>query len=573
MRTSHGGRWTLLGAAALIAPLLQTTLAPAASAADEPPVTIRVAHLSQTGQVPPAVVAGGAAGDAYDVRDDGGAEVLGGVLTPLTARPADAWASFGLADLSGLAAGTYTVESDGATSVPFTVSDSADDDVVTSLLPVYDANADGTEPSSFHDPSHLNDASSPIANGPHKGKHIDVEGGWMDAGDMLKFTITIAYSTLMLDLAARNDPAVAPELRHTAGIGIRWLLKAHPANGIFVSQVGDVAADHDAPWRDPASDDSSPDPLLRNRPTYVLTGTTGGADVAAMAAAALATRASLTEPGATRTALVKAAKAWLAEAGQLHKPWHNCCYPGETFQDDIAVAKAALWRATGSASYATGAGSALKTATKNGARNWLVSADGFEMSGIASADLCGVLGAPAAPAAVKKIACPILRSGGYAWQSVVDGDTAFGRAGWNQWGSIRQNESSALVLELARRAGNTDVAPVLARATGWFLGVNPWGYRWETDVDGSVPGGITTPYHWTSELGHEPPSGAVPGGPTTLETINGNRCFDCPPLTLGTYDTAQQVYQEDPEDWVMNEIGISYNAPAVLHFALLAPQG
>ncbi|GAA3832460.1 hypothetical protein [Nocardioides panacisoli] len=34
--------------------------------------------------------------------------------------------------------------------------------------------------------------------------------------------------------------------------------------------------------------------------------------------------------------------------------------------------------------------------------------------------------------------------------------------------------------------------------------------------------------------------------------------------------TVSDTAAADPEDWVMNEVGINYNAPAVLHFALLS---
>jgi len=32
-----------------------------------------------------------------------------------------------------------------------------------------------------------------------------------------------------------------------------------------------------------------------------------------------------------------------------------------------------------------------------------------------------------------------------------------------------------------------------------------------------------------------------------------------------------ETYQDLAGDWVMNEVGINYSAPAVLHFALLSP--
>ncbi len=72
------------------------------------------------------------------------------------------------------------------------------------------SNSDGNEPSPIHGPSHLNDAT--IKGGPHDGKHVDLTGGWMDAGDMIKFAQNEAFSAAALEAAARLDPADAPEI-------------------------------------------------------------------------------------------------------------------------------------------------------------------------------------------------------------------------------------------------------------------------------------------------------------------------------------------------------------------------
>ncbi|HWJ83463.1 MAG TPA: glycoside hydrolase family 9 protein, partial [Nocardioides sp.] len=554
-------RWALLGAAALITSALQAGTTPPATAA--PPVTIRVPLVAEAGQVPPAVVAGGHAGDTYKVVRVGGARVLRGTLSPLKARKADAWASFGLADLSSLGAGTYVVKADGKTSRQFTVADAAYADVLASLLGIFDANADGDEPSTYHAPSHLNDATSTIRNGPHAGDTIDVAGGWMDAGDQLKFTTTIGYASVMLELAARNEPSMADELTSTSDVGIRWLVKAHPRAGVFASMVGEAEVDHNTGWRDPALDDESDDPGLAHRTTAVFTATSGGSDAAGTVAAALAYAAGRSA-GAERTSLLAQSTDWLAEAETLDAPWKNCCYPGETYQDDLALAEAALWRVTGEESYATQALADLQDVTGNGEYGWLITASGYEMAAIAAGELCGVLGAPAAPEAVSAPACDILDAGGRAAIDRVRRQTAFGRAGDNVWGSVRESEAGALTAVLADRAGLAGAGPAALRGLGWFLGVNPWGRRWEV----GVPGGTRNPHHWIRGLGTVgQPVGAVPGGPTTVAQYADSPWIDRHP---GRYDTKLQYYADDVDDYIANEIGLQYNAPAVLHFALIS---
>lgn len=551
----------------LVVGLVVALLPPAPSYA-APPLTIRVPHVAQADAVPPAVVVAPAgeelAGTPYVVKA-GDVPKLEGELAEVDGSAAP-WSQAALAEMENLPAGTYTVEVLGTSSVPFTVADTAYSDVLASLLPIYDANADGEVASTYHGPSHLHDARSTIANGPRKGERVDVMGGWMDAGDQLKFTTTIAFSTLMLDLAARNQQDARSELRRVATIGIDWLRRAHPRRGVFVAQVGHVAADHNAGFRDPTVDDDSADPRRSQRPSYVLTRRSGGSDVAGIAAAALALRADTTTNDIGAAALVRRAEEWLALALDLKAPWRNCCYQQDSWWDDIALARAELWRATGEQQYARGAVSALKKATANGDEPWRVSADGYDLAAIAAAELCGELGLPVSHVPdVSRPACRILRQGAENWLW-VQGQDAFGRAGANQWGSVRQAASGALVLHLGFHAG-INIRQQRDRAVGWLLGVNPWGLRWQV----GVPGGISNPYHWTTGIGVPPPPGALPGGPTRLRTINDNRCDTCEPIVAGPFDTPALTYQDDPDDWVMNEIGISYNAPAVLLLALLQP--
>ena len=525
-------------------------------------VDIRVPIFTEPGAVPPAVVMSdqSLSGVTYQVKK--GATVVGeGELKPLQAA-AKPWDHAALASLDAITEpGVYKVVASGVTSAPIEVGDDLYRGVLLSTLSIFDSNADGDEPSSWHEPSHLNDAMSRIANGPRKGDRIDVEGGWMDAGDQLKFTVTTAYSTLLLELAAANQAAGREQILAAAGIGVRWLLKAH-RRGIYVAQVGHTNADHNAGFRDPTVDDTSDDVRRRVRPSYVLTDKTGGSDVAAGVAAALATAALRVGP-APRDRLVAAARAWLAEAERLGGVWQNCCYQQGSWRDDLAVAQAALWRATGRTRYAVDALASLRRATSNGDENWLVAADSYEMSAIAAAELCGVLrpGDDPARADISRPACRFLKAGGEAWIYVVDTATAFGRAGYAQWGSVRQNEAGAVVLALAARAGLGRARAALDRATGWFLGVNPWGLRWQASL-----GDIENPYHWVQAVDLDL-QGAVVGGPAPLVEINANRPDS---LSLGEFDTPKQTYQDLADDYVMNEVGIGYSAPAALHFALIS---
>jgi endoglucanase len=101
------------------------------------------------------------------------------------------------------------------------------------------------------------------------GGPVDVEGGWFDAGDFVKFTHATAYSVAELLLVQRGlhreDHALAAETRH----GLRWLDKVwDERHKVLYAQVGlgtgserfGFVGDHDV-WRLPEADDA-----LRVRP-------------------------------------------------------------------------------------------------------------------------------------------------------------------------------------------------------------------------------------------------------------------------------------------------------------------
>lgn len=91
---------------------------------------------------------------------------------------------------------------------------------------------------------------------------VDALGGWYDAGDQIKFTLTIAYTTYHLlfaydlqppaHLPAPADgtlPPILDEARH----GLEYLLRMHPDPDTFIVQVGN-ALDHDQGDRLPEND-------------------------------------------------------------------------------------------------------------------------------------------------------------------------------------------------------------------------------------------------------------------------------------------------------------------------------
>src|SRR5205814_293379 len=123
------------------------------------------------------------------------------------------------ADLTAIGTpGRYRLRVGRLVSRPWVVRPHGSRTAIPVLLRFFAANSDGRELSPLHGPSHLHDAV--VADGPDAGRRVDLTGGWMDAGDQIKFTQTIAYAAAVLQAAARLDPANAPALNHTADVGV-----------------------------------------------------------------------------------------------------------------------------------------------------------------------------------------------------------------------------------------------------------------------------------------------------------------------------------------------------------------
>lgn len=260
---------------------------------------------------------------------------------------------------------------------------------------------------------------------------------------------------------------------------------------------------------------------------------------------------------------MQASKSWLAEARKLDRPWKNCCYQQGSIRDDLAAAEVELWRATGRNGYATAALRDLVTVAGASRNDWRVSFDGYEMAGLPAAELCGVLARPgASDPASRTRACAILRAGGHHVMHLVERN-AFGLGGDVQFGTVRQDMSGSLVALLAGKSGLPGATAAGSRALGWFLGVNPWGVRFQAGF------GVRRPYHWAQLTGPNVPLGAVPGGPASVATINANSDSDFKP---GPFDTEQAAYRDVKFDYVTNEVDIPYNAGPVLLMALLSPR-
>jgi hypothetical protein len=264
-------------------------------------------------------------------------------------------------DFSGLTApGRYRLLLDTEASPAFTMGAHLYAGVTASTLQFFRVQRCGNSHPLLHGVCHLKEGR--IVGGPLDGRPIEVSGGWHDAGDYLKFVITAGTSlTWMLTAYQKHPEAFAdedrngvPDVLDEARVGLDWLLKMwDPGNQVLYYLVGDQS-DHED-WRMPEVDDSSG----RVRPVYACEAGKG-ANVAGAAAAALALGAALwgdPRSGFSQPALAatyRQASEQIYAYGKARPAAQSDpfgFYPDATWQDDLALAAAELYRATGNPAY------------------------------------------------------------------------------------------------------------------------------------------------------------------------------------------------------------------------------
>ena len=516
------------------------------------PTVIRVGGPSDMADSKIAIVASdrNLKGARFQVMQ-GTRTVLRGKLRTASGSSAP-WAHAYRADLSALHdPGSYRVRAGGVVSRPWLVQTGGSRSVVPLLLSFFAGNRDGNEPSPLHGPSHLNDAV--VSGGAHDGEHIDMTGGWMDAGDMIHFSQTTGFSTALLEAAGRLDPGNRASIQDEAEVGVRWLLKAHPFPDLFVTQVaGEV--DHFG-FRDPVSDDASSTPGVGTRQAFHSSTGVGG-DIGGKVAAALALAAdAATEP--RRAELIAAAADWYAAGKASGKPTPEVpgtggFYRVETFEDSLAAGAAALFRVTGEASYLDDAMRYLRATDA-------APLDYGNFAPLAAADICGRLGAPPlGDTATSDEACRFLDEVASQADEAARAN-AFAPASGFDWGTTAISSAAGA---FASMAGGSSRA-LGAGARDYLLGRNPWGASF---VAGFGPHSPKRVHHWASVLDSGNPPGAVVGGPAPLKTMRVEKLRARGPLKRFN---GAIVYEDARADYVTSEPTIDANATAVLLFSSL----
>jgi hypothetical protein len=470
------------------------------------------------------------------------------------------------------------------------------------------------------EPSHLADRAATVYDNPDfdddgrltdaltaSGGPVDVEGGWYDAGDFLKFTHTTAYALTAMLLAQRDNPdleGLAAETRH----GLDWLSKMwDPETGTLYTQVGiggglktgdqPFLGDHDT-WRLPEDDDrldvqpGADRYFQRYRPVFraadpgdLLSPNLAGRVAAAFALGAQAT----TDVAQAHTYLSYAAQifdlAQTDDVDELVTAEPRSFYPEDRWTDDLALGATELAQA----------GRLLGDARADG---WLTSAtrwaradvDDFggdatlsiyDVSVLADVELARAL--PAKPAPEAEIDIPTLRD-----DMRRRLDAAVKAASTNATGAAAGYGGADYA---ARQLGYTATAELYehvfhdgryaAFATqqrGVVLGANGWGTSMIVGAGSTYP---RCPHDQIASLAANPATGlgmvgAVVNGPNSAdrvrELLEDPRPSPCAKGDFTAFDRNDAHYVDDMRISATNEPSIDFTATGLLAFALMTKQ-
>ncbi|WNV90021.1 glycoside hydrolase family 9 protein [Umezawaea sp. Da 62-37] len=528
-------------------------------------------------------------------------------------------------DFSGLTrTGTYRIKVAGATSPGFEVDSvrALHAPLAAANVEFFQAQRDGADviPGRLdRKRSHLTDRRADVYDTPvfkgeggdevaeplkRIGGPVDVEGGWFDAGDFVKFTHATSYSLAELLYAQRVRPT--PALEAETEFGLRWLDKVWDAKtGTLIAQVGigtgseelGFHGDHDV-WRLPEADDrlsvapGDPDYFIKHRPVFRAAppGEPISPNLAGRVSAAFALAAQVEakrDPAKAHRYLEEAAsvfgQARTTDVGELVTAFPHAYYPEDSWADDLefgATQLALAGRALGdrrAAGWATTAAHWAKAYLDSGDTDTL---NLYNTSALAHTDLARLLRTGVRDAEVTEAQLV-----GDLKRQLQQGVDAAATSPFRTAVDVTQFDAAPRSFGFVATAklyrgltGDRTYDAFGTRQRDFTLGANAWGTTLMIGVGTTFP---NCPQHQAANLsgslngGRKVLVGAVVNGPNGADLFSdlGEMPEGSAPCTKGytkRFDSTTSVFADDLRSWPSSEPAIDFTSMAALAFTLSA---
>lgn len=464
----------------------------------------------------------------------------------LTASPAPSLNQFFAYRVTGsrLPAGEYQWDPPVRAELPnLKVNQGISKDLILHSLRFFEAQRCGTTKNLMRHACHLRPGF--IAGSPPKTR--DLSGGWHDAGDYIKFTLTGAFTTQLLlqSVQMTKDPELRSSLLAEADWGLRWLEKTwRPGEGIL-SQIGD-ATDHES-WRLPAATDKEPAQKV------YLTSPGSGANLAGKIAASFALAAGKPEFSAeARKRYQRLAIEIFAWGEKNPKPQSSTdgFYNEETWRDDMALAALELYQLTKRTRYLQKARAWLRQ-EGNG---WVFSYDRTHALAFYKWGLYDKTSRAEALRYLKQELASARENS--AKHLFGEGLSEF------YWGSsLPMMGFSLAALFHERLGGGAEFRGLAELQRDYLLGRNPWGvsflanrgWRW-----------AESPHHQIADLGKKPLQGSWNAGPMPRTAWQQLKIRLSKPDPGAAFQTERALFHDDKNDYATNEPTLTANATGIL---------
>lgn len=399
---------------------------------------------------------------------------------------------------------------------------------------------------------------SGLADGADVG--LDLTGGMYDCGDHVKFNLPMAYTSTMLAWSYLESTDIYEKTGQDTYLldNIRWindyLIKCHPAEDVYYSQVGDGGLDH-ASW-------TAAEVMQMKRPAYKVDLSQPGSAVCGEAAASLASCSILykdTDPEYAATCLQHAKELFsLAERMKSdtgYNKFAGAYYNSSHFYDELSWASMWIYRATNESVYLTKAKEYAKNWGKEGqtdtiAYTWAHCWDDVHYG----AELLIAQYDTSSDSAIYKKA---IENNLDYWSTGKNGErvpyTPKGLAWRDQWGSLRYSANQSFLASVYADWEQADSTKAEAyknfakSQADYILGSS--GRSFMVGYDETSP---TQPHHRTA---HGPWENNVAGAPYKARHVLVGALVGGPDRNDG--------YNDVITDFQQNEVGCDYNAGLV----------